>query len=305
VRPAFDLQTNRWLLPTSVRQLDAHDRRWERVTGEPQRIVTRGLRWLGLYPRLQSETGQIKQYYVALPDPFVDDTTSPASRSHFTPASSNSRSPISGRRTAKRNSRSPRGPVSRRGGRARGLDRGPRRRPDGPRLCERGGLAAMTTLRALADGVLERLGDVDQTVWSRAEVTGHLQDAYRQLATARPVFYDWTYVENLPRAFSYTQPWEKALLDAMGGFDAGCANFTAEVDRHALSDGRDRRGPANHTSPFEATDGWLASVGASPDISATAELPKTLTAIAASRGTPAASTRSRRAGCRASTRATK
>jgi hypothetical protein len=75
---AFDYQTNRWLIPTTVRMFDAHDRRWERVDGEPQRVLTRGLWWLGYWPRVQSVTGgSIKQYYVALPPPLVNDTDEP------------------------------------------------------------------------------------------------------------------------------------------------------------------------------------------------------------------------------------
>lgn len=73
VGPAFDRQTNRWLLPSTTRQLDAGDWRWERVTGEPQRIFVRGLWWLGYYPRIQSDVGTIKQYYTRLPDPLVLD----------------------------------------------------------------------------------------------------------------------------------------------------------------------------------------------------------------------------------------
>ena len=77
VRSAFDIQTNRWLLPTSVRQFDAHDRRWERVTGEPQRIIMRSLWWLGYWPRVQYDVGQIKQYYTSLPEPMVDSWDEP------------------------------------------------------------------------------------------------------------------------------------------------------------------------------------------------------------------------------------
>ena len=77
LRPAFDRQTNRWLIPSTVEELDQHDRRWERVTGEPQRLVLRGLWWLGLYPRIQSEIGQIKQGFVALPDPLEEDEDEP------------------------------------------------------------------------------------------------------------------------------------------------------------------------------------------------------------------------------------
>jgi hypothetical protein len=77
VGPAFDESTNRWLLPTAVRELDAHDRRWERVTGAPQRLILRGLWWAGLYPRVTSDAGVLRQYYTALPAPLSDDTDEP------------------------------------------------------------------------------------------------------------------------------------------------------------------------------------------------------------------------------------
>ena len=74
---AFDTQTNRWLIPSTTRQFDAHDRRWERVVGEPQRLFIHGLWWLGLWPRIMAETGTIKQYYVALPPALLEDTDEP------------------------------------------------------------------------------------------------------------------------------------------------------------------------------------------------------------------------------------
>lgn len=77
IRPNFDTQTNRWLLPSSVREMDARDRRWEMGTGEPQRFFTRGLFWLGLWPTPQADLGTFKQYYVGLPDPMVDDDDEP------------------------------------------------------------------------------------------------------------------------------------------------------------------------------------------------------------------------------------
>src|SRR5262245_22905651 len=137
----------------------------------------------------------------------------------------------------------------------------------------------MKTRLQLRTEVLTRLGDLAQQIWTATEVEGHLDVAYKQLATRLGLFWDWVYLENLPAAFSYTQPWEKPFLDAMGGFDAGIANFTAEIDRRALGDERNRIGPANHTSPFEATDGWLSKVGLETSIPATAEVPKTLAAI--------------------------
>lgn len=135
----------------------------------------------------------------------------------------------------------------------------------------------MTKAR-LRDDILARLGDADELIWTSAEVDGHLVEGYEQIANNLGVFYDWTYLENLPRGFSYTQPWERVLLVAFGGFDYGCANFTAEFER-GLLDERRQFGPANHTSPFEATDGLLARAGASTEIPATADLPKTVTSV--------------------------
>lgn len=77
LRPAFDVQTHRWLIPSAIREMDARDRRWEMTTGEPQRFVARGLWWLGFWPRLQADLGVWKQYYTSLPDPMVDDEDEP------------------------------------------------------------------------------------------------------------------------------------------------------------------------------------------------------------------------------------
>ena len=77
IRPAWNEQTSQWLLPTSVRQFDSHDRRWEMVTGTPQRILLRGLWWLGYWPRVQADVGTVKQYYVALPTRLIEDTDEP------------------------------------------------------------------------------------------------------------------------------------------------------------------------------------------------------------------------------------
>lgn len=78
LKPTFDPQTNRWLIPSSVAQMDTRDRRWEYVTGEPQRIFMRGLWWLGLFPRIQAEVGSLKLYHTALPAPLDDDADEPA-----------------------------------------------------------------------------------------------------------------------------------------------------------------------------------------------------------------------------------
>ena len=65
------------MIPSSPHTLDAHDRRWERVTGEPQRFVMRGLWWLGLYPCVQADGGTVTLYDVELPEPLVEDDDEP------------------------------------------------------------------------------------------------------------------------------------------------------------------------------------------------------------------------------------
>lgn len=137
---------------------------------------------------------------------------------------------------------------------------------------------APQTLGLLRAATRHRLGD-DGSIWPDDEIDRYLREGYTTAATALRIFWDQTYAENLPGGFSLTQPWERQHLNASGRFDAGVANFTAEFERRAWGDERQRIGPGNHTSPFEATDGLLARANASPAIPATSELPPTLTAL--------------------------
>jgi hypothetical protein len=137
----------------------------------------------------------------------------------------------------------------------------------------------MRTLGDLRGLVRRTLGDLAAAIWGNDEVDLQLKDGYAQIANAPGVFYDWTYLENLPRGFSYTQPWEGEFVRQAGGLDVGYANFTAEFERQLLGDERLRYGPANYTSPFEATDGWLADIRASTGIPATAEVPAPVTSL--------------------------
>lgn len=72
---AFNRQTSRWLIPTSYRDMDTHDRRWEEVVagGQPDRMIRRSLRWMGYWPRSSSDGDLIKQYFTALPAVLADD----------------------------------------------------------------------------------------------------------------------------------------------------------------------------------------------------------------------------------------
>lgn len=77
IKPAFDEETSRWLVPSTVRALDGNDRRWERVVGRPVRLFMRGLRWLGLYPRVNADGTTIKVYFTRLPEMLCDDDDEP------------------------------------------------------------------------------------------------------------------------------------------------------------------------------------------------------------------------------------
>ena len=73
----FQVETNRWLTPSISRALDAVDRRWEQVTGLPQRVLTQGLWWLGFMPRVTGDTGTVRQSYTALPPALSEDNDEP------------------------------------------------------------------------------------------------------------------------------------------------------------------------------------------------------------------------------------
>ncbi len=83
IGPAFNVTTNRWLIHTAVRDLDIGDSRWEQRTGEPDRLMVRSLFHLGYWPRKALDSGTIKQYYTALPQPMYEDTSSPGIPEQF------------------------------------------------------------------------------------------------------------------------------------------------------------------------------------------------------------------------------
>ncbi len=140
----------------------------------------------------------------------------------------------------------------------------------------------MTTLGALQAAVSYRLGDVSEAIWAAPEIILQIAEGYDLLAEASGVFYDWIYLENLPLSASASQPWEVLLLLTFpGGFIAGQANYTQawELGISSLIDERTQVGPADSTSPFEATDGLLGRARASTAIPATADLPDTVIGV--------------------------
>lgn len=75
--PAYNLTTNRWLIPVTPRDLDLGDFRWEERRAEPDRFMVRGLWWVGYWPVKSEAVGEIKQYYIGLPDAMADDEDVP------------------------------------------------------------------------------------------------------------------------------------------------------------------------------------------------------------------------------------
>lgn len=131
------------------------------------------------------------------------------------------------------------------------------------------------SLGSLRSATWRRLGDPYGAVWTATEVDLYLNEGYEEIAQSCRAFWDWVYLENLPRGLSHTQTWESAYLGA-AGFDYGAANYTASFERTVLTE-TSRNGPGNHTSPFEATAGHLSDAGASTAIPGTSEVPDGLT----------------------------
>ncbi len=139
-----------------------------------------------------------------------------------------------------------------------------------------------TTFGAIVSDLLTRLGDAQEQIWSTPEAGLHVVNGYQQIAQTQGVFFDWVYLENLPGHFSYTATWESTY--GYVAFDWGVANYTVDDERILFAtafggDERQRLGPGGCTCPVEATDGWLADCGATTAIPATADVPKSLTAI--------------------------
>jgi hypothetical protein len=132
-----------------------------------------------------------------------------------------------------------------------------------------------TTLVDVRGQVLRRLNDDGQAFWTFGEVDRYLTQAYQALTRATRAIWDLAYLENLPRGFSMTAAWERDYAE----FDFGVANYTMDDERREFDPEYAADGPANYTSPFEATGGHLEAIGASTAIPALATVPADLTEI--------------------------
>lgn len=79
VRRIFNNQTNRWLIPEDVRDLDERTYvQWENNQGEPQRWLIRGLWWLGIWPKPNGDSGTLRLYASSIPAAMSADSDEPA-----------------------------------------------------------------------------------------------------------------------------------------------------------------------------------------------------------------------------------
>lgn len=83
-RRAFNTTTHRWLEPLGPRDLDYHTyRQWEVNTGQPQRMMARGLLWLGMYPKPDADSGFVRFYFTAIPPAMTRDSDTPGFPQEF------------------------------------------------------------------------------------------------------------------------------------------------------------------------------------------------------------------------------
>lgn len=69
----FNPDNQLWLDPMAI--VDMVTPRWETIPGTPQQYLVRGLYWLGLYPRPESDTGSVRVYYEGLAPHFKDSSS--------------------------------------------------------------------------------------------------------------------------------------------------------------------------------------------------------------------------------------
>lgn len=75
----------------------------------------------------------------------------------------------------------------------------------------------MKTLEQATNDTLDRLGDLDQDIWSREEIELYLQDASDQFTRRTKCIYDIVVIENSPLPSNYHTDLERAHLEARPG----------------------------------------------------------------------------------------
>ena len=84
LKHAYNSTTRRWLDPVELRDLDYRTfHQWEDITGEPEKFFLRGLFWLGTFPKQNTDSGNLKLYYTAIPPAMSADTDEPGFPEEF------------------------------------------------------------------------------------------------------------------------------------------------------------------------------------------------------------------------------
>lgn len=68
VKSIWSTVRNDWLTPLDENDLD---NRWEQATGDPLAFFTRGIYWIGVYPRPAATTGFLRVHFAGLPSRFA------------------------------------------------------------------------------------------------------------------------------------------------------------------------------------------------------------------------------------------
>jgi hypothetical protein len=77
IRHLYNLQTQRWLNPGSVRELDTHYRHWQHLVGSPEMFFIRGMHHLALWPMFTSDGERIRVSMTAIPPRLVRGPDTP------------------------------------------------------------------------------------------------------------------------------------------------------------------------------------------------------------------------------------
>ena len=110
-----------------------------------------------------------------------------------------------------------------------------------------------TRLDAAVTDTLTRLGDLDNEIWGRAEISDYLKDAYDQFCGETKCLFDIHVIENLPVTGNWQTDLEKQIASTKPGFHLTDQpfHFTGEHERDLGTGGKyaqTLRGPASATN---------------------------------------------------------
>ena len=117
----------------------------------------------------------------------------------------------------------------------------------------------MTTLHDGVSDALDRLGDLDNDIWSRDEISLYYKDGYDTFCRRTKCLFDIFVIENVPRTGNWQTDLEKYFAEQKPGWALSDEPFhmTAEHERNLGfrgAHGGTYRGPSNLTSPFNRKD---------------------------------------------------